>query len=191
MQDFPGALNAGAQVPSLVRELDCTCRTLRVHMSQLKRKKGPDPLQSQAPYSTMKTEGPVGSSQDSVQPNKQMLKKRKKKKNKMRFFGWCPCPGSNTHWKDKFLPKPGIFKLFCERHMAERRPRSQQSLFFMYPQPRGRLDLAALLQPQTYSKDGRWCTQHQATEHPAFPADSPLPALMKKLPGCRGPHHKD
>lgn len=112
---------------------------LRVHMSQLKRKKRPDPLQSQAPYSTMKTEGPVGSSQDSVQPNKQMLKKKKrkkKKKNKMRFFGWCPCPGSNTHWKDKFLPKPGIFKLFCERHMAERRPRSQQSLFFMYPQPR-------------------------------------------------------
>lgn len=62
-------------------------------MSQLKRKKRPDPLQSQAPYSTMKTEGPVGSSQDSVQPNKQMLKKKKKEKEQDEILWLVPLPG--------------------------------------------------------------------------------------------------
>lgn len=47
---LPWGSQCRGPVPSLVRELDCTChRTLRVHMSQLKRKKGPDQLQSQAP----------------------------------------------------------------------------------------------------------------------------------------------
>ena len=37
----------------------------------------------------------------------------------------------------------------------------------------------------------RRCVHHQVTERPIFPADSLLHALMKKLPCCRGPHHKE
>ena len=103
----------------------------------------------------------------------------------MRFFGWCPCPGSNTHWKDKFLPKPGIFKLFCERHMAERRPRSRQSLFFMYPQPREGWTWRLCYNHKRIAKmgDGALSIRQQNTP----PSQQTLRCLDEEAAGLQGP----
>ena len=91
---------------------------------------------------------------------------------------------------NKFLPKPGIFELFCKRHMVGRRPRSPQSLFSEYSQPRVGWSWRLCYNHKYTGKMRRRCIHHQVTERPTFPADSLLHALMKKLPCCRGPHHK-